>query len=127
MAPTPSSAPVGGGRQAVGVDDLEIGMVLGEDVHDQQGRLLLPQGTVLTERHLRAFQMLGILSLKVRGAGEEEEAAPVISPEILAEAESRVRERMRHHDLAHPAIAVIIQFAVQREARLLASGERPHA
>ena len=101
-------------------------MVLAEDVHDQQGRLLLPSGSELTERHLRAFQMWGILTVKVRGAGEEP-SEPVISPEILAEAEARVRQRMHNNDLALPVIAEILRFAVQREARLLAAVERPHA
>jgi hypothetical protein len=116
-----------GGRQAVAVDDLEVGMILAEDVHDQQGRLLLPSGSALTERHLRAFQMWGILTVKVRGAGEEELPEPVVSPEILAEAETRVRERMRQHDLDAPVIAEIVKFAIQREARLLAAGGRPNA
>lgn len=116
-----------GGRQAVGVDDLEVGMILAEDVHDQQGRLLLPSGAALTERHLRAFQMWGILTLKIRGAGEEEAPELVISPAALAEADVRVRERLRQHDLASPVIAEIFQFAVQREARLIAAGERSHA
>ncbi len=102
-------------------------MILAEDVHDQQGRLLLPTGSELTDRHLRAFQMWGILTVKVRGAGEEAAPDPVISPEILAEAERRVRERMHHNDLALPVIAEIVRFAVQREARLIAAGDRPHA
>jgi hypothetical protein len=126
MAAT-SFPPTQGGRQAVGVDDLEVGMILAEDVHDQQGRLLMPSGTALTERHLRAFQMWGILTVKVRGAGEEEAPELVISPETLAEADARVRERLRQHDLTSPVIAEILQFAVQREARRIATGERPNA
>ncbi len=126
MAAAPFSSPHGG-RQAVGVDDLEAGMILAEDVHDQQGRLLLPSGSELTERHLRAFQMWGILTVKIRGAGEEEPPELVISPEVLAAADAKVRERLRSQDLESPVIAEIFQFAVQREARLLAAGERPHA
>ncbi len=102
-------------------------MVLAENVSDLQGRLLVPEGTALTERHLRAFQMLGIPCLKVRGAGEEEAVAPVISPELRAAATTRLRERMQHQDLTHPAIIEIMQFAIEREARLMASGERPGA
>jgi hypothetical protein len=115
-----------GGRQAVSVDDLEVGMVLAEDVHDQQGRLLLPSGSELTERHLRAFQMWGIISVKIRGNGEEA-PEPVVSPEILAEADRRIRERFRLHDLEQPVIAEVFRFAVDREARLIAAGDRPHA
>jgi hypothetical protein len=117
---TPQSLPIS-------VDDLEVGMTLAEDVHDQLGRLLLPGGTALTERHLHAFQMWGILTVKVRGAGQVEAAEPVISPEILAQAEARVRERMRHQDLGAPVIVEVIRFTVQREARLIAAGDRPDA
>lgn len=124
-APSPSTS-TSSGRQAIGIDDLEAGMILAEDVHDQQGRLLLPSGSELTERHLRAFQMWGILTVKIRGTGEEP-AEPVVSPEILAAAETRVRERMAHHDLEHPVLAEIFRYAVQREARCMAAGERGHA
>jgi hypothetical protein len=125
---TPSSPPATarGSRQAVAVDDLEVGMILAEDVLDQQGRLLLPSGSDLTDRHLRAFQMMGILAVKVRGTGAEP-PEPVLSPEILAEAEARVRARLHNNDLEQPVIAEIYRFAVQREARRLAAGERPHA
>jgi hypothetical protein len=127
MASTLSSSSARGGRQTIGVDDLEVGMILMEDVHDQQGRLLIPSGTALTDRHLRAFQMWGILSVKVGGTGEDEPPELVISPEILAEAETRVRERLRQNDLESPVILEILRFAVQREARLIAAGERSHA
>ncbi len=123
---TTPSASAQAGRHAVGVDDLEVGMLLAENVHDQQGRLLLPSGTELTERHLRAFQMMGVVTVKIRGSGEDSQE-PVISPEIRAEAEVRVRERLRNHDLDHPVIAEILRFAIEREARLIAAGERPHA
>jgi hypothetical protein len=126
--PTPLSFPSAqGGRQTVSVDDLEVGMTLAEDVHDQLGRLLLPGGTALTERHLRAFQMWGILTVKVRGAGEAEAPEPVISPEILAQAEARVLARLRQQDLTSPVIQEVIRFTVQRESRLIATGDRPHA
>lgn len=115
-----------GGRQVIDVDALEAGMILAEDVHDQQGRLLLPSGSALTDRHLRAFQMWGIPTVKVRGTGVEP-PEPVVSPEILAEAGRRVRERLRLNDLEQPVIAEILRFAVEREARRIAAGERPDA
>lgn len=125
---TPQSFPSAqGGRQNISVDDLEVGMALAEDVHDQLGRLLLPSGTTLTERHLRAFQMWGILTVKVRGIGEAEAPEPVISPEIIAQAEALVLERMRHQDLTSPVIQEIIRFTVQREARRIAAADGPHA
>ena len=113
-----------GPRPTVSVDDLEPGMVLGEDVHDAQGRLLMPKGTVLTERHLRAFQLWGILSVLVLGPeGEEPPPAP-ISPELLARAEELVRRRFRNNDPTHPLIAALIAACTLREARRIADAAR---
>jgi hypothetical protein len=115
------------GRQTVAVDDLEAGMILVESVHDSQGRLLIQQGTELTGRHLRAFQLWGILSVRVRGPeGEESDPAP-ISAAILAAAEAGIRPRFRQNDIGHPLIAVLLHGAILREARRLADLERGRA
>jgi hypothetical protein len=114
-------------RPAIPVDDLEPGMILDEDVHDAQGRLLMPKGTVLTDRHLRAFQLWGILAVGIRGPEGEEPPAPRISPELLAQAEALIRPRFRNNDPAHPLIAVLIVTCTLREARRLAETARVDA
>lgn len=102
-------------------------MVLAEPVHDAQGRLLMPRDTELGDRHLRAFQLWGIMSVKILGPGSTEPEPPPISPENLARAEALVRERFRHNDLEHPLIAAIVRICVLREARRLADQELAHA
>jgi hypothetical protein len=109
------------------VDDLEGGMVLAESVHDAQGRLLIQRDTELTDRHLRAFQLWGIQSVRILGPGSNEPEPPPISSEILARAEALVRERFRHNDLEHPLIVAILRVCLMREARRLADGELVHA
>jgi hypothetical protein len=109
----------------VAVDDLEAGMLLAEDVRDQQGRLLMPAATELTDRHLRAFQLWGILGVKIRRPGEEE--APqdvVVPPELRAEAELIVRERLRHNDASDPVIAELQRICVTRVGQKLVRGPR---
>lgn len=103
-------------------------MILADDVHDTQGRLLVPRDTEMTERHLRAFQLWGVMSVRVRGRGDEsDDAPPPISPEALAEAEAYVRARFRRHDPDHPLIGALIATAVQRIARrLVGGGGRTH-
>jgi len=120
------AAPLHGGRPVIGVDDLEPGMVLAENVNDAQGRLLVPQGTELTERHLRAFQLWGVLGVRVRGAEGEEPPTPPISPEHLAQAEARIRARFRTTDVTHPMLAELLSICVLREATRLARGEAAH-
>ena len=97
--------------------DLEVGMVLSEDVFDPQGRLLLPADTVLTERHLRAFQMWGLAMIRIRGEEEGQPEPAAITPERLIEAEERVRPRFRHNDLGGALVDELFRYCVGREAR----------
>lgn len=122
MSPLPPRA-----RRTVAVEDLEAGMVLADAVHDGQGRLLIQQETELTDRHLRAFQLWGIVSVKILAAAGAEPEPPPISPEILARAEETVRARFRHNDLQHPLIAAVFRLCVMREARRLAGQGLVHA
>lgn len=113
------------GHGIVAVDDLEAGMMLAEDVRDQQGRLLMPAATELTERHLRAFQLWGILGVKIRRPGEVEEPRELaVAPELLAEAEQIVRERLRHNNPSDPVIAELQRICVARVGQKLARGQR---
>ena len=102
------------------VDDLVAGMVIAEEVRDQQGRLLMPAGTELTDRHLRAFSLWGIMSIRVRGEGGAdgtEEAPLELTPAQVAEAEAIVRARFPAADLEHPFVAELLRLAALREAR----------
>ena len=114
------------GTPQVSVDDLEPGMLLADEVRDQQGRLLMPAGTELTDRHLRAFQLWGILTVRIRAMNEGPDPAdPPLTPEQLSEGEGLVRARLRETDAAHPFIAELVRLCTGREARRLAQ-ERQH-
>lgn len=104
----------------VAVDDLEAGMVLADEVRDQQGRLLMPSGTELTDRHLRAFQMWGIMTVRIRSGDGTEPAETPLSPEALAAGRAVVLDRLRDTDPAHPFIAELVDRCAEREARRLA-------
>lgn len=101
----------------VSFDSLRPDMVLGVDVLDGGGRLLLPAGTVLTEKHLRYCQMWGIAALEVEG----DEAVPVpeeeIDPELLARVEEELRPDFRHTDLEHLFVATLFRHCAQARAR----------
>ena len=108
------------------VDELALGMILAENVHDAQGRLLMPSGTELTERHLRAFRLWGIVSVRIKGDAADEPMAPPVSPELLAEAENQVRDRFRHNDVSHPLMAGLFAASALQEARRLAFQRQGH-
>ncbi len=118
--------PAGALGALVPADDLAPGMVIAEEVRDQQGRLLVPAGTELTERHLRAFQLWGVRSVRVSGAGGSD-PVPELTPAQLAEGEAIVRARFHLHDLRHPLIAELLRLAGRREAVRLAAEAREHA
>lgn len=110
------------------VDDLHLGMPVVEDVHDQQGRLLMSAGTELTERHLRACRLWGITAVRVRAEGLPEEAAPPgPTPEQYAAAELETRQRFRNTDTAHPAVQELFRLCVIRAAdRAARAGTTAH-
>ena len=101
----------------VALDQLRPDMALAADIVDTGGRLLLPKGTVLTEKHLRYCQMWGIADADIQGGAASDHAPPEIDPAALAAAENRLRPRFRHLDLAHPVIAALFRHAAESGAR----------
>ena len=98
----------------VTLEQLRPEMVLAADIVDGGGRLLLPAGTALTEKHVRYCQMWGVLEADIAsGEGPPIEAEPVIDPARLAAAEAIVRPRFRHVDASHPVIEILLRHAVQ--------------
>ncbi len=102
----------------VSLDNLRTDMVLAADIVDSGGRLLLPNGTVLTDKHLRYCQMWGVAEAEVEGT---EAAAPdadaEFDPAVVAEAEAAVAARFTHADRSHPAIAALFRHCVERHLR----------
>ncbi len=102
----------------VTLDNLKTDMVLAADIVDSGGRLLLPNGTVLTDKHLRYCQMWGIADAEVQGTEEvAPETDPAFDPAVVAEAEAAVAGRFTHADLSHPAIAALFRHCVDRHLR----------
>jgi hypothetical protein len=98
------------------LEDLKPGMTLSADLLEAGGRLLLPAGTALTDRHLRYFQMWGVLQAEIDG-GESAEAAAPPDPALVAEVEGRLADLFRHADRSHPAVAQVFAHCVARELR----------
>lgn len=101
----------------VNLDNLRTDMVLAADIVDGAGRLLLPKGTSLTEKHLRYCQMWGIADAEIAGEEREEAAEPAIDPARLAEAEQAVAARFLHADRTHPAVDALFRHVVLAQLR----------
>ena len=100
----------------ISLEQLRPDMVLAADIVDDGGRLLLPSGVTLTEKHVRYCQMWGVIEVEIStGEGAVEEEPSVIDPAMLARAEARVLPRFNHVDRAHPVIEVLFRHAVHHQ------------
>lgn len=108
-------------------NDLTQGMILAQDIHGPDGRLLLAANTVLEERHLRIFQIWGVTEAQVFG-----DAATPTSLEdnfpagIILEAERRVNALFEPCNAEHEVLTELKrQCTLYRAQALLLHGE-PH-
>ena len=103
----------------VQIDNLSAGMVLKSNVCDRSGRMLLPEGAELTEKHLQIFRAWGVVEAEVVGDSDSDGAASgveEVDPEALAEAEAMVKPLFLHNDLEHPAIKELFRICMVRRA-----------
>lgn len=100
------------------IDNLAPGMLLKSNVCDRSGRLLLPAGNELTEKHLRIFRTWGVLEADVAGDAALETVPSSngedIDPALLADAEAAVAGLFVHNDPEHPAIGELMRLCVRR-------------
>ena len=92
------------------LDNVEIGMELSADVIDRQGRVLLKEGIVLTEKHLRIFNTWGVLEIEIAGDLEQEETKKDYPPELIEEAKLSVATHFQHNDANHPVIKNLMDY-----------------
>lgn len=105
----------------VHIDNMVPGMVLSRDVLDRSGRMLLPAGAELTEKHFSIFRMWGILEAEVAGEAvvEDTEASATaveVDPEVLAAARAEVERIFIYNDHEHPAIKELMRICTDRRA-----------
>ena len=102
----------------VSLENLQAEMVLAADVVGGGGRLLLPNGTALTDKHLRYCQMWGITEAEVIGTeGSEPANDPALDPELVAKVEAALTVRFGPIDRTHPSIAPLFQHCVQLQLK----------
>lgn len=102
----------------VSLENLRPEMVLAADIVDGGGRLLLPTGTAITEKHLRYCQMWGVAEADVVGAAAiDATSTPPVDPALLAKVEAETALRFAHADRDHPAIAALFEHCVQLQIK----------
>ncbi|EFL50321.1 putative signal transduction protein [Solidesulfovibrio fructosivorans JJ]] len=107
----------------VSIDDIKDGMVTAEDVHGQQGVLIIPRGTVLGEEQIRAMRAYGVRDV----AMVSDAVQPDDTAARIAASEARCRELLRPRfsglDLDAPFGRAVFDLAAERAAsRALEAG-----
>lgn len=85
--------------------DLQTGMVLADDLRSPQGRLLLPCGTALNDRHLTICKIWGVVEADIENVAPEDvekQALEELDPERLAQAKRIILQRFARAGWEHP-------------------------
>ncbi len=103
----------------IDVSRAHAGMVLTADVLDMRGRILIPAGAELSDKHVRALPAWGIQRLDVKGDGAD--AAPALEEWALAAARAEVDAAFSLTNRAHPAMAALLATCITRAATRMQS------
>lgn len=102
--------------QSIPLEQVKEGMTTAEGLKDGHGQLLLPAGTVIEARHLRALSRWEIAYVPIQIDQAMVEAVPRPSAERMAEAELALKSVFRRADLEQPFMQAVWQSCVLREA-----------
>ena len=96
------------------VKNLDVGMTLIADVCDPNGRFLLGAGCELIDKHLKALNAWGVISVEISDDDMPEDQHSVeISPEIYKAIEEQVKIRFQHNDTNVPFIDELSKESVK--------------
>lgn len=115
----------------VTIDRLRQDMVLGSDVKDRSGRMLLHAGSPVTEKHIHIFRTWGINEVEITDLTEEEHNEPGnadsvperLTPAVLQQAEAQARQLFRRTDFQQPLIKGLFNIVLARTARRIQRDE----
>jgi len=96
------------------VKDLQIGMTLVADVCDPNGRFLLGTGCELNEKHVKALNAWGVISVEISDDDVPEDQKKIeISPEIYSAIAEQVKARFQHNDMSVPFVDELAKESVR--------------
>ncbi len=105
---------------AINIEHIQPDMVLSGDVKDRHGRVLLPSGTALTEKHIGILKTWGINEASIENVSREDieaQAMGQIDSGALEEAQTRVNNLFRLNSKEDEFIDELMRNSVYRIAR----------
>jgi hypothetical protein len=96
------------------VQDLKPGMILLSEVQNYSGRKLLPEGTLLTEKHILNLKAWGVIEANVKLGGAGSDSTPKvekIDSKKLAQAEKEVQALFCFSNQNHPAVIELMRLS----------------
>ena len=101
------------------VKELALGMTLTADVCDPNGRFLLGEGCQLNDKHIKALNAWGVVSVEISDDEMPEGGSNIeVSPEKQAVVDKLVKARFIHNDMNNPFIKELadesVRFLIER-------------
>lgn len=108
-------------------DKAELGMILSAPVMDRRGRLLMPAGRELEEKHLEALPMWGVTQIEVEGDGPEagDDPATEVEPWALEKAGEEMDQLFLHVEETHPVMLALREFRTLTRAEEIQKEGQP--
>jgi hypothetical protein len=112
---------------SLNIQDIEPGMVLGAEVKDRTGRVLLSKGTTVTEKHLSIFKMWGVVNATIENADKEKIEAKAVAdldPSMLQQAQEEINLLFRFiEQQENPFILELKRIGAIRNAQKKATAQ----
>lgn len=96
------------------VQDLKPGMILVNEVQNYSGRKLLPEGTLLTEKHILNLKAWGVIEANVKLEDTGSDSTPKVEktdPKKLAQAKKEVAALFGSSNKDHPAVVELMRLS----------------
>jgi hypothetical protein len=99
------------------MDSVIEGMTVAADVKNMDDMLLIPEGCVLTARHINILRTWGISEIQTEGEDQDSTTLVTIAPEVLQKLEKELKALFWEFDPRMPAQKEIFHLALRRQAR----------
>jgi hypothetical protein len=97
--------------------EIQPGMIIGADVLDRNGRVLLKCGIEITDKHLTILKQWGVTDADIQGVSRVEvnaQAVEHLDQDLLTKIELQYEDVFRHVDRQHPFNEELFRLSVLR-------------